>query len=85
MYELLTDEVVEAQLASLPEAVVAAYLEARQAVELAPWSAGSSMYPSNPKSALYAADVGQPEFDGTIIYFIDEIVRRVPVLEVMWL
>ena len=42
------------------------------------------MRPSNPAANVYAADFGPAGFDGTIYYLIDESLREVHILEVLW-
>lgn len=83
MYEVRTDELVDAQLADLPEGKTAAYLEVRAMLEVAPWS-GDSMRPSNPDANVYSVPFG-PDAEGTVIYLIQENERLVKVLEVIWL
>lgn len=85
MYELVTQDEAATQLEALPDLAVTSYLEVRQAITLAPWTAGTSARPSNPNANLYAADFGPPGFDGTIYYLIEETGRRVHILEVLWL
>ena len=83
MYEVRTDEDVEAQLADLPDEMTAAYLEVRAMLEVAPWS-GDSMKASNPNANIYSVPLG-PDSEGTVVYLIQEGERLVKVLEVIWL
>lgn len=85
MYELVTHHEAAAQLEALPDFLLTTYLEVRQAITLAPWTAGTSIRPSNPTSNLYAANFGPADFDGTVYYLIDETFREVHILEVLWL
>lgn len=83
MYEVRTDEIVDAQLAELPAELVTSYLEVRATLEVAPWS-GDSMRVSNPRANIYSLSFG-PSSEGTVIYLIREVERLVTVLEVVWL
>ena len=66
MYEVRTDEIVDAQLAELPAELVTSYLEVRATLEVAPWS-GDSMRVSNPRANIYSLSFG-PSSEGTVIY-----------------
>jgi hypothetical protein len=82
VYEVRTDELVEAQLAELPESLAGPYREVRAMLEVAPWS-GDSLKPSNPSANVYSVAFG-PDGTGSVFYLIQEDVRLVKVLEVVW-
>jgi hypothetical protein len=83
VYEVRTDELVDAQLAQLPDSLTGPYLEVRAMLEVAPWS-GDSLKPTNPSANVYSVPFG-PGGAGTVFYLIQEEARLVKVLEVVWL
>lgn len=85
MYEIVTHDEAIAQLDDLPAHLAAAYVEARAALELAPWSAGASSRPQNPEANVYTLDFGRGSDVATLWYLIQERERVVHILEVLWL
>jgi hypothetical protein len=83
VYEVLTDEIVDAQLADLPDRLTSAFGDACATIARSPWS-GDSMRPSNPDATVYARSFG-PTDEGTIIYLIQDDERAVRLLEVLWI
>lgn len=83
MYEVTTDEQSQAQIDALPAPALAAFAEARAAIELAPWS-GRPFHRRRPDSPMRAWTFG-PHGEGDIVYLILEDQRRVDLLVVLWL
>lgn len=83
MYEVTTDDQSESQVTALPPEALAAFAEARVALELAPWN-GTAYNSVKPESPMRAMTFG-PEGQGDIVYLILEDQRRVDLLVVLWM
>lgn len=84
MYEVTTDEQSQAQIEHLPAGALVAFAEARAALELAPWTAGTPYHPSRPDSPMRALTFGE-RGQGDVVYLIIGERRRVDLLTVLWL
>lgn len=83
MYKVSTDEQSDAQIDALPADALAPFVEARTALELAPWN-GRPYHPRQPGSQMRSLTFG-PNGEGDIVYLILEDQRRVDLLVVLWL
>ena len=82
-YLVEEDERAKAQVQALPAAALASYAEIRVVLEVAPWS-GDSLNKANPNGAVRTATFG-PASQGMVTYLVLEDIRRVDVLDVVWL
>ena len=82
-YRVEEDERAQAQVQALPAAALASYAEIRVVLEVAPWS-GDSLNKANPNGAVRTATFG-PASQGMVTYLVLEDIRRVDVLDVVWL
>lgn len=81
MYRIVTDERVDAQLASLPPTAANAYLELRATLELVPDN-GQPLHPAKP-DGIRTFSFG-PHGEGLVYYLIMEFDERVEILDVRW-
>ena len=84
MYEVTTDEQSQSQIEHLPAAALVAFAEARAALEVAPWTAGTPYHPHRPDGPMRALSFGD-RGQGDIVFLVVEKLRRVDLLMVMWL
>lgn len=82
-YRVEEDERAQAQLQALPVTALPSYAEMRVVLEIAPWS-GDSLNRENPNGAVRTATFG-PGSQGMVTYLVLEDIRRVDVLDVVWL
>jgi hypothetical protein len=82
-YRVDEDERAQAQVRALPATALTSYGEIRVVLEIAPWS-GDSLNNANPDGAVRTATFG-PAPEGMVTYLVLEDIRRVDVLDVVWL
>ena len=83
MYRVIPDEATVEQVAALPVAALAGYLDVLSALEVAPWT-GSPHNEANPDGAVRRWAFG-PDAVGHVVYLIAEDRREVHLLVVQWL
>ena len=83
MYEVGADDQSHAEIDALPEMALPLFVEARIAIEVAPWNgdAINAAFPEAPVRTLVFGAQSQ----GLITYLILEDQRRVDILKVLWI
>ena len=81
MYRVTTDERSQAQIEALPAAAGAPFVEARVALEVAPWS-GEPLIAARPTAGIPTLIFGSSGQE-IITYLILEEQRRVDILDVL--
>lgn len=84
MYEVVTDDEVNDQVAALPDELVSYYAQVLDLLELAPW--GSDPYnDAKPDGSMRRLQFGPSGGQGQAIFLILERERRVEIVRVVWL
>lgn len=83
MYEVTTDQQSQPQIEALPAVAGPPFAEARVVLEVAPWG-GEPWISGRPDGGLRTLTFG-PSAQGMITYLIVEELRRVDILDVLWL
>jgi hypothetical protein len=81
LYDITTDEQSRPQIDAFPAAGLAAFAEARVALELAPWN-GRPYNARRPESPMRTLTFGA-HGEGSIVYLVLEDLRRVDILVVL--
>jgi hypothetical protein len=76
-------EDVAAAIEALPPELLAPFAELRAALEVAPWTVGNPLVPSNP-TGLRVATIGS-DGTGQVVFHILERDRLVPIVQVTFL
>lgn len=82
MYRIDTFGEARDQIAALPAAGLAGFLEILTVLELVPWN-GAPYNKNLPDGAMRAMLFG-PREEGLCVYLVDDDVRRVEILRVVW-
>ncbi|MGH3778420.1 MAG: hypothetical protein ACRDRR_22200 [Pseudonocardiaceae bacterium] len=83
MYTVTTDDTAQQQVDALPAEALPAYAEAWTVLEVAPWNGApyNRLKPDSPMRALSFGLASQ----GDIVYLILDDLRRVDVVNVLWM
>lgn len=83
MYEVTTDHRSQVQIDALPTEAREPFAEACRVLELVPWN-GDSLNSDNPDAPVRTLAFGATR-RGLLTYLVLEELRRVDVLDVLWL
>lgn len=84
MYQVVTDEEVNAQVEALPDELLPYYAQALDLLELAPWS--SRPYSeAKPDGVMRTLRFGPDSRSGEVIFLLLEADRRIEIVRVYWL
>ena len=84
MYQVVTDDEVNAQVAAMPDDLLAHYAQVLDLLELAPWS--SEPYTdAKPDGVMRRLSFGPPGLTAQAIFLILDRDQRVEIVRVVWL
>ena len=84
MYQVVTDDEVNAQVRALPDELLAYYAQVLDLLELTPWS-GEPYNEAKPDGVMRTVRFGPPGRTGEVIFLVLEAERRVEIVRVHWI
>jgi hypothetical protein len=84
MYQVVTDDEVNAQVEALPDELLTYYAQVLDLLEIAPWN--SEPYnDAKPDGVMRSLRFGRPGRTGEVIFLVLEPERRVEIVRVHWI